>query len=50
MFVSDEVINLGSTSCKFFVTVLENVDGTTLGIDVKIELGSIDKPFSGNID
>ena len=28
-------------------TILENLDGTTLGFDVRIELGSINGSFDG---
>ena len=39
-----------STDCKVLVTVLRNVDGITIGIDVKTELGHLDGPFDGSND
>ena len=40
MIGSDEGIRVGCTDGKVFVTLLVNVDGITLGINIEIELGS----------
>ena len=47
---SDEGIKLVSTGGKVFVTILVNVDRITLGIDVEIEMGSLDGYFDGSND
>ena len=46
MLGSFEVIKLGLSDGKFFVTILGNLDGIILGIDVGTELGSLDGSFA----
>ena len=41
LLVSDEVIKIGSTDGKVIGTILVNVDGITLGLDIGTNLGSI---------
>ena len=45
---SDEVIKLGYNYGKELVTILGNVYRITLGIDIGIELGSLDVSFDGS--
>ena len=39
----DEDIKLGSTDGKLLCTILGNVDGIALGIDVVIDMGYLDR-------
>ena len=50
MLGSDTFIKLGSTDDEVFDTILRNVDGITLGLDVGTELGSLDGSFDGYND
>ena len=50
VIVSDQGIKLRSTDCKLLVTILVNVDGTTLGLDVGTEMGSLDGSFNDSND
>ena len=45
---SDEGIKLGSTDGKVIGTILENIYGITLGIDIGIELVFLDGSFDGS--
>ena len=45
---SDEVINLVLYDSKVIFTILRNVDGITLGLDVETQLGYLDVPFDGS--
>ena len=45
MFGSSEGIKVGSTDVKLIGTIIKNVDGITLGIDVGTDLVSLDGPF-----
>ena len=47
VLVSDEGIKLISTAGKVLGTVLVNVDGITLGLDVRTYLGLLDGYFDG---
>ena len=47
---SDEGIKLVSTDGKLLVTILGNVYGITLGIDVETDLGSLDGSFDRSND
>ena len=49
VLVCDEEIKVGSTDGKFLGTILENVDGITLDIDVGTELGYLDGSFDDYI-
>ena len=46
----DEYIILGSTDGKVFVTILEIVDGISLGIDVGTDLVYLNESFDGSND
>ena len=46
----DEGIKLGYTDGKVNGTILRNVYGNILGLDVGTELGSLDVPFDGSND
>ena len=50
MHGSDEGIKLGCTDGKVLGTILVNVDGIILGIDVGTYLGSLDGYFDGSND
>ena len=50
VIVSDEGIKLVTTDSKVLGTLLENVDGITLRLDVGTELGYLDGPFDGSND
>ena len=45
LFGSSEGIKVGSTDVKLIGTIIKNVDGITLGIDVGTDLVSLDGPF-----
>ena len=45
---SDEGIKLGLCDVKLLVTLIENVDGIKLGVDVETDLGSLDGSFDGS--
>ena len=47
MLVSDEGIKLESTHVRVLVTILGNLDGITLGIDVGTDLDSLYGSFYG---
>ena len=47
---SNEVIKLGYTVGKLLGTILGNVDGITLELDVGIEMGSLYRSFDGDDD
>ena len=47
---SDEGIKPGFSDGEVLVTILVNVDRITLGIDVEIEMGSLDGYFDGSND
>ena len=50
VIVSDEGIKLVTTDSKVLGTLLENVDGITLRLDVGTELGYLYGPFDGSND
>ena len=50
MLGSDEGIKLGSTGVKVLGTILGDADVITLGLDVIIELVSLDGSFDGSND
>ena len=50
MLESDEGIKLGSTGGEVLGTILLNVDGITLGLDVGTYLGPLDGSFDGSND
>ena len=50
MFGSDKGIKLGSTDGKVLGTVLVNIDGITLVLDIGTELGFLDGSFDGSND
>ena len=47
---SEKGIKLGSTDVKVLGTILVNIDGITLGLDIGTELGSLDGSFYGSND
>ena len=50
MIGSDEGIKLGLSDGKLFVTILRNIYGIILGLDVGRELRSLDESFDGSND
>ena len=50
VLVSEKYIKLGLSDSKLIGTILVNVYGITLGLDVGIELGSLDESFGGSND
>ena len=50
VLISGEGIKMGLSYGKFIGTILRNVYVITLGVDVGIELGSLDESFGGSND